>query len=95
MHEDICPSCLLLFVDSPCSAGNETVQRLSRRDLRMTWTLFLICFSYYLFVMPITMMNMFSSSALYPQLDLCFCCINYLQYSLNFVIYALRSEQYR
>ncbi len=61
----------------------------------MTWTLFLICFCYLLFVMPISLINIIDYEARNLELHLLFFCIYWMQYSLNFVVYALRSEQYR
>ena len=61
----------------------------------MTCTLFVICLCYLIFVMPISILNLADPTAEHVNIHLIFFCIYWLQYSLNFVIYALRSEQYR
>ena len=68
---------------------------LTKREIRTTWTLFLVCFCYFLFVMPIALVNIIDKKSNNPQLHLALFCLYWLQYSLNFFIYAARSEQYR
>lgn len=68
---------------------------LTKREIRTTWTLFLVCFCYFLFVMPIALVNILDKKSDSPQLHLGLFCLYWLQYSLNFFIYAARSEQYR
>ena len=58
-------------------------------------TLFMICFCYFLFVMPIALVNIIDDTHISTQLHLALFCVYWLQYSLNFFIYAARSEQYR
>ena len=58
-------------------------------------TLFMICFCYFLFVMPIALVNIIDDTHFSPTLHLALFCVYWLQYSLNFFIYAARSEQYR
>ena len=77
-------------------AGHESIKKIiSKREIRTTWTLFLVCFSYFLFVMPITLVNMIDDENRYPQYHLAFYCIYWLQYSLNFLIYVARCDNYR
>ncbi len=61
----------------------------------MTWTLLLISLCYVMFVGPITAINVIDPDAYHVELNLAFFCIYWLQYTLNFVIYALRSDQFR
>ena len=68
---------------------------LDKREKRTTMTLFMICFCYFLFVMPIALVNIIDDTHFSPQLHLALFCVYWLQYSLNFFIYAARSEQYR
>ena len=68
---------------------------LDKREKRTTMTLFMICFCYFLFVMPIALVNIIDDTHFSPQLHLALFCVYWLQYSLNFFIYAGRSEQYR
>ena len=76
-------------------ATSRTFEQLHERDLKMTWTLSLICSCYIIFVMPISLINMYDDFANSYALHLCFFCIYWFQYTLNFVIYALRSKRYR
>ena len=55
----------------------------------------MVCFCYFLFVMPIALVNIIDDTSTSPKLHLALFCIYWLQYSLNFFIYAARSEQYR
>ena len=68
---------------------------LDKRERRTTLTLFMVCFCYFLFVMPIALVNIIDDTSTSPKLHLALFCIYWLQYSLNFFIYAARSEQYR
>ena len=68
---------------------------ITKREIRTTWTLFMICFCYFLFVMPIVVVNIVDGSSERPAINLAFFCLYWLQYSLNFFVYAARSEQYR
>ena len=77
------------------SASTSTKEKLQERDLKMTWTLLLICSCYIIFVMPISVINMLDDFAYSYLLHLTFYCIYWFQYTLNFVIYAFRSKQYR
>ena len=61
----------------------------------MTRTLFLICFAYYLFVAPKSIWNIWFYEISIPDVQLGLFCLYWLQYSVNFVIYAARCEQYR
>ena len=78
---------------------SSTKKVLSQKESRTTWTLALVCFCYFLFVMPITIVNILHDFGVHGILDsYCYLfafCIYWLQYSLNFFIYAARSEQYR
>ena len=55
----------------------------------------MICFCYFLFVVPMALVNMVDDNADYPRVHLSLFCLYWLQYSLNFVVYAARGEQYR
>ena len=68
---------------------------LDKREKRTTMTLFMICFCYFLFVMPIALVNIIDDTHFSPRIHLALFCVYWLQYSLNFFIYAARSEQYR
>ncbi len=61
----------------------------------MTRTLFWVCFCYFLFVGPISLANIFDTEVNNPEANLGLFYLYWLQYSLNFIIYAARSEQYR
>ena len=78
---------------------SSTKKVLSQKEARTTWTLALVCFCYFLFVMPITIVNILHDFGVHGILDsYCYLfafCVYWLQYSLNFFIYAARSEQYR
>ena len=67
-----------------------TQKLLNKNERRITWTLFLICMCYFVFVLPITFVHEVDA-----YIHLGALCIYWLQYSLNFVIYAARIEQYR
>ena len=63
---------------------------LNKNELRLAWTLFSVCLCYIIFVLPITFIyevDLKIHSALF--------CVYWLQYSLNFFLYAARIEQYR
>lgn len=76
--------------------GHSAIKKaISKREIKTTWTLFFICFSYFLFVLPITLINTINEDATLPELHLGFHCLYWLQYSLNFFIYAARIEQFR
>ena len=68
---------------------------ITKREMKTTWTLFMVCICYFIFVMPITLVNVVNVQLDEPKLHLALFCIYWLQYSLNFFIYAGRSEQYR
>ena len=78
-------------------AGHANIKKIiSKREIRTNWTLFMIWFCYFLCVMPMTLINMIDDSYNYPNAHLALFCLYWLQYSsLNFVVYAARSEQYR
>ena len=69
---------------------------LNQKEIRTTWNLSLVCFTYFLFGMPLVLHSFlvfidqfnyaFARVAVY--LYLC-------QYSLNFIIYCVRIENYR
>lgn len=70
-------------------------EMITKREMKTTWTLFMVCICYFIFVMPITLVNVVNVQLDEPTLHLALFCIYWLQYSLNFFIYAGRSEQYR
>ena len=61
----------------------------------MTWTIFLVCMSYFIFVMPISLLNILDSKVWFPASHVIAFCIYWSQYSLNCLVYAVRSDQYR
>ena len=65
-------------------------ENISRSEAKITWSLFLVCFCYFIFVLPITFIH-----EVHGYVHLVGMCIYWLQYSLNFIIYAARIEQYR
>ena len=65
-------------------------ENISRSEAKITWSLFLVCFCYFIFVLPITFIH-----EVHGYVHLVGLCIYWLQYSLNFIIYAARIEQYR
>ena len=70
-------------------------QQLKDRDVKMTWTIFLVCMSYFIFVMPISLLNIVDAQVWFPASHLIAFCIYWSQYSLNCLVYAVRSDQYR
>ena len=66
-----------------------------RREVKMTQTMFFISFCYFVFVLPISAVNIFDSTSEKTSLYLGLFCLYWVQYSFNFFIYAARSEQYR
>ena len=73
----------------------ENIQQLKDRDIKMTWTILLVCISYFVFVTPISVLNVVDPEVRYPVYHLVAFCIYWPQYSLNCILYAARSEQYR
>ena len=69
--------------------------KLDSRDHHMTWTILLLCFCYAIFSFPISILNMLGLEADWRKVQLCLFCVYWLQYTINFVVYALRSKQYR
>ena len=61
----------------------------------MTWTIFLVCMSYFIFVMPISLLNILDAKVWFPASHVIAFCIYWSQYSLNCLVYAVRSDQYR
>ena len=70
----------------------------SQKEARITWTLFLVCFCFMLFELPLTIYKTIYDLGLvegnaYISMALYF--LYWFQYSLNFFIYAVRSDQFR
>ncbi len=61
----------------------------------MTWTLLLISLCYVVCVGSMTIINLVDPWGTKIELNLVIFCIYWMQYTLNFVFYALRSEQFR
>ena len=66
----------------------------------MTVALLTVCFGYFLFVMPHTVMNMLpydpmKSGDNYLVIYLVIYCLYWVQYSVNFLIYAGRCDQFQ
>ena len=72
-----------------------TSKQMASRNWRVTKMVMLISFMYVLFVLPITVCNIADSQVNYPQVQLACFCLYWMQYSLNFVVYAFRSGPYR
>ena len=75
-----------------------TQTTINQKEIQLTWTLFAICFSFILFVMPMVLHVIFVDLELYedsPYIGSPIYALYWLQYSLNFFIYAARSDQYR
>ena len=70
-------------------------QQIQDRERRMTETLFLLCVSYMVFVLPLFITMCFNRNVSMPNLHLAVFCVYWIQYSANFVIYAARNQQYR
>ena len=86
----------------------ETRKQIQSREMKMTWTLFGMSFCYVIFVAPIFFCSIFNILGDWNLI--CFILywfqvnqysigsvnlLSFFQYTLNFVIYAARSEQYR
>ena len=72
---------------------------LNQRDYNTTLTLFLVCFFYFFFVTPMLVFQTLTIEMefdnLNPIIYLGVYCLYWFQYSVNFIIYIVRSEQYR
>ena len=71
---------------------------LNQKEFSTTMTLFMICFCYFIFVMPITICHILQDLGGHqsnPMVYLAVYCLYWFQYSFNFFIYAFRSGQYR
>ena len=76
--------------------GHDDLKKvISKREIQTTKSLFLVCLCYLLFVVPISWADTQHIIDEYPVVDLILRSLYYLQYSLNFFIYAAKSEQYR
>ncbi len=62
---------------------------------KLTWTLLLVCACFFACVTPVVTCYMVDSSSEHGGLLLGLHCLYWLQYSLNFFVYAARSEQFR
>ena len=77
-----------------------TKNLLNRSESRTAWTVTIVVSCYFLFVLPqpikdiiLNYLDEKSTSGLY--LDKVTLCLYWLQFSLNFFIYAVRNSQYR
>ena len=76
--------------------GHDDLKKvISKREIQTTKTLFMVCLCYLLFVVPISWTDTQKIIDKYPVVDLALRSLYYLQYSLNFFIYAAKSEQYQ
>ena len=74
----------------------DTRSRIARRDFRMTFTILVICLCYFVCVLPMSIINIIDRpSEETADLYLSFYIIYWLQYSINFVIYAAKSGPYK
>ncbi len=64
-------------------------------ELKTTWLMVLVSLCYTVFVAPITIMTYADPEGDNTALSLLFYCVYWIQYSFNFFLYALRSQQYR
>ena len=85
--------------DKSMSYYSLTRTTLNQREIHLIWTIFAICFSFTAFTIIPNVVNdilvdleiLEGSSFIEVPID----CLYWLQYSLNFFIYAARSDQYR
>ena len=61
----------------------------------MTWMMIAVSICYVTFVAPITVMTYADPTGDHTLLNTIFYCVYWIQYSFNFFLYALRSDQYR
>ena len=74
----------------------DTRKMITKREIQTIHTLFLVCICFLLFVaLPKLVWYELHQIHQYPVLDLILHCLFYLQFSLNFFIYAAKSEQYK
>ena len=89
---------LLLFCLNLTHSSNFK-HMLNQRDYNTTLTLFLVCFFYFFFVTPMLVFQTLTIEMefdnLNPIIYLGVYCLYWFQYSVNFIIYIVRSEQYR
>ncbi|TRY76927.1 hypothetical protein TCAL_13052 [Tigriopus californicus] len=76
-------------------SSEENRRLVMKRESSMTRTLFAICVCYIIFVGPIAIVNIIDPTGQLPALHLTFFCLYWFQYSLNFLIYAARCQQYK
>jgi len=77
------------------SLSHENKQQLESRDGRLTLMILSVSGCFVIFVGPIAMVNIIDHQVEAPKWHLGFFMVYWLQYTLNFIIYALRNEQYR
>ncbi len=66
-----------------------------RQEIKLTWTLLGVSLCYIVCVGPLAIMNMIDPYLTCQYVYLCIYAIYWLQYSLNFFIYALWNKQFR
>lgn len=77
-------------------ATTDVKKAIAKRELKTTWTLILVCTCFIVFVGPLALLYYFFKTSLpSAEVDLLIFSLYWCQYSLNFVIYAAKSEQYR
>ena len=82
---------------------SHTIQSLERSETRMTWTLFIVCFCYFLFVLPRVVYTIFFGSIYTsgfqakknPWIDLSLYISYWSHYAINFFIYVVRIKKFR
>ena len=52
-------------MDKNCRDENR--RRVNLRDMKMTWTIMMVCLCYFVFVMPISVLNMADTEANLPS----------------------------
>ena len=78
-------------------ARNDVKRMLAKRELQFAKSFFMIVFIYFICVVPMTLLNLINPEIFAKNPSLCRISVFlwYLQYSLNFFVYAATSEQYR
>ena len=78
--------------------GNNDIKKMiAKREIQFAKTFFMVVLAYFISVVPIRLLNLIDRQILarHPNLLRVFSYCWYLQYSLNCLIYAIKSEQYR
>ena len=74
--------------------STSNVKQLNKRDMKMTWTILVVCLCYIGFVAPLTVVLTVGIKTKSVWFDVCIC-LYWCQYSVNFFVYFWKSKQYR